>query len=171
MKEETIDDLLVVPETDIDDAREARRYEIGYLLVPTIAVADVASTVETLIRDTIAKAGGQIISGDEPKLIPLMYPIRKTVENKNLRFKEAYFASLRFTVTPDQIISFDQVWRFSSAMLRFLIIELPALVEEPKRRLPDEPTSPISPAEPAPTEAMSQVDMDREIDNLLAVAS
>ena len=171
MKGETIDDLLVVAETDTDDEREARRYEVGYLLVPTIAVADVADTVETLIRDSIAKAGGQIIAGDEPKFIPLMYPIRKTIDNKNLRFKEAYFASLCFTVMPGQIASLDQAWRFSPAILRFLIVESPALKEEPKRRLPDDPTLPIPPTEPVPAEAMSQVDMDREIDNLLAVAS
>ncbi|MFH1170677.1 MAG: 30S ribosomal protein S6 [Candidatus Vogelbacteria bacterium] len=169
MKEETIDDLLVVAETDTDEAREARRYEIGYLLVPTIATASVADTVSTLIRDAIAQAGGQIIAGDEPKLISLMYPIRKTIDNKNLRFKEAYFASLRFTVAPDQITLLDQAWRFSPAVLRFLIIELPALVEEPHRRPREESISPIPPV--APAETMSQVEMDREIDSLLATAS
>mgnify|MGYP001590472688 CR=1 FL=1 len=161
MKGENIDDL---------EAGETRRYEVGYLLVPTIAAESVAGTVDTLIRDAITKAGGQIIAGDGPKLISLMYPIRKTIDNKNLRFKEAYFASLRFTVAPNQIVSLDQSWRFSPAMLRFLIIELPALVEEPPRRPKGEPVSPIPPVEPVPTEAMSQVEMDREIDNLLYVS-
>ena len=154
------DELLVVAEAETDDERPARRYEIGYLLVPTLATSTVADTVETLLRVPIAKASGQIIDGEESKLIPIMYPIRKIIDNKNFRFKEAHFGSLQFSLPPAKVIELDQVFRASPLMLRFLIIELPTQVEEPRRRLKVD--------EVLPSPAMSQVDIDREIDSLLA---
>ncbi len=104
MKKKPTEELEVINEAEALDSREPRRYELGYLLVPILATAAVSGTVETLIRGTITKLGGEIIDGEEPKLIPIMYPIRKTVENKNLRFKEAYFASIRFLLAPDQAL-------------------------------------------------------------------
>ena len=172
MKDKIIEELPAVDVVEMDDDRELRRYEIGYLLAPIIAAEQVVPTVESLIRGTILAAAGQIIGGEEPQLIPLAYPIRKTVENKNLRFKEAYFASLRFTVVPEKIVELDKVFRFSPSVLRFLIIESPKLVEEPRRRLPEEVPPPAKKFKevPPPETAMSQADMDREIEGLLAPA-
>ncbi len=176
MIDEIIEDLPAVDVVETDDDREPRRYEIGYLLSPIVAAENVSATVETLIRGAILVAGGQVIVGEEPKLIPLAYPIRQTVENKNLSFQEAYFASLHFTVTPEKIIELDKAFRFSPSVLRFLIIESPKPVEEPRHRpKEDAPSSERSTrfakgGEPTGVE-MSQADMDREIDSLLATTS
>lgn len=177
MKDEIIEEFSVANAADNnnnnDDDCEPRRYEIGYLLTPMIAAPQVAQTVETLIRGTIVTAGGKIIGSEEPKLISLPYPIRKTVDNKNLRFKEAYFASLHFSVLPDQVAALDQVFRFSPVLLRFLIVELPTRIEESRRRprevvpLPTVNNAPKDGESAVP--AMSQADMDREIDELLGV--
>ena len=151
-----------------------RRYEIGYLLVPIIAAETVAQTVETLIRGAIIAAGGQILDGGEPKLVPLAYPIRKTIDNKNLRFREAYFASLRFNISPDQIAPLDQTLRSSPHLLRFLIVELPVQTEEPRRRprMSAPPSAERSKEELLPVgETMSQAEMDREIEGLLTHVS
>lgn len=156
----------------IDDEHELRRYEIGYLLVPIIGAEQVGTTVDTLIRGPIIAAGGQILGSGEPKLISLAYSMRKTLDNKNLRFKEGYFGSLFFTAFPHQISSLDQTFRSSPALLRFLITELPARAEEPVRR-PKEIVSPtpldqVSRPESGPVpHPMSQAEMDREIDELL----
>mgnify|MGYP001587481716 CR=1 FL=1 len=162
MLDETTEELL-----------DTRRYEIGYLLVPTIAAEAVAATIETLLRGTIAAGGGQILGGGEPKLMPLAYPIRKTIDNKNLRFREAYFASLRFNITPNRIAPLDQTFRLSPLLLRFLMVELPVQVEESPRRprtitpLPTEKVEEkLSPGIP-----MSQTEMDREIEGLLLPTS
>lgn len=174
MKDELIEELPVIDTAETDNDLEPRRYELGYLLTPIIAAETVSGTVETLIRGTITAAGGQIIGGEEPKLIPLAYPIRKTVENKNLRFQEAYFASLRFSAPPVKIIELDKVFRFSPTVLRFLIIESPKPVAESRHRPKDNVGRP--PAEETkdkekelepPEAAMSQADLDREIEGLL----
>ena len=173
MKDEIIEELSVVGEIETDDGREPRRYEIGCLLTPIIAVEAVEATAETLIRGVIGAAGGQIIGGENPKLIPLAYFIRKTVENKNLRFREAYLVSLRFSVTPEKIIELDKIFRASSSVLRFLIVELPPPGEEshrrPKEAIPS--SAEESKNDELPGTVMSQADMDREIDGLLATAS
>ena len=175
MEDKIIEKLPVVDVVETDDVREPRRYEIGYLLSPIIAPENVSATVETLIRRTILAAGGQVIFDEAPKLIPLAYSIRQTVENKNLRFQEAYFSSLRFLVAPEKIAELDRTFRFSPPVLRFLIVELPTQVEEPRRRVKeDAPPSEGSAGSskgggPAGVE-MSQADMDREIEELLAPA-
>lgn len=170
MKKESIEELVVINETENDDAREPRRYELGYLLVPIIATTAVVETVETLIRGTITKLSGAIIDGEEPKLIPIMYPIRKTIDNKSLRFKEAYFASLRFTLAPEKVVELDQAFRASTLVLRFLIVETPAQVEEPRRQ-PKEGND-ITATEAGETVGMmSQAEMDREIDSLLTATT
>ena len=168
MKKKLVEETVVINETEALDQREPRRYELGYLLVPILATTAVSGTVETLIRGTITKLGGEIIDGEEPKLIPIMYPIRKTVENKNLRFKEAYFASIRFLLAPDQVTTLDQTLRFSPDVLRFLIIDKPAQVEEPPRR---EPKMDDNASTPASGEVMSQTEMDKEIDSLLTATA
>lgn len=174
MESDSVEKLIVVDPAEAGDDREPRRYEISYLLAPIIAVEAVASTVETLIRGTILAAGGQILSGEEPKLLPLAYPIRKTIDNKSLRFREAHFASLRFNFSPDQIAVFDQTLRLSSHLLRFLIVELPVQTEELRRR-PKAATPPFAErvkAESFPAgETMSQAEMDREIEGLLTHVS
>ena len=105
--------------------------------------------------------------------MPLAYPIRKTIDNKNLRFREAYFASLRFNITPNRIAPLDQTLRLSPLLLRFLMVELPVQVEESPRR-PRTITPP--PAEKveeklSPGIPMSQTEMDREIEGLLLPTS
>jgi len=171
MKGKTIEKLPVVVGTDTDDVNEPRRYEVSYLLIPIIAIEQITGTVETLIRGTITTAGGQIIGGEEPKLISLTYSIRKTIDNKNLRFKEAYFASLRFTISPDQIELLARAFRFSPPILRFLVIELPKHTED-SRRQPKEKVvllakNNVIKDEQSLVAEMTQADIDREIDELL----
>ncbi len=169
MKKKLVEELVVVNEAEALDAREPRRYELGYLLVPIIAPTAIAETVETLIRGTVTKLGGEIIDGGEPKLISLAYSIRKTVDNKNLRFKEAYFTSLRFTLSPEQVSLLDQTLSASPLVLRFLIVEMPTQVEEPRRE--PRPTESVTAITPGAGESMSQVEMDREIDSLLTATT
>lgn len=154
---------------DVGEDQAPRRYELGCLLSPLLAAESLADTIETLIRKPIMDVGGQIVDSKEPQSISLAYPIRKRIDNKNLRFREAHLISLRFLVPPEEIAALDRIFRFSPLLLRCLLIELPIRAEKPRRQ----PKGPLPPSagssrEDEPEEgAMSQADMDREIEGLL----
>jgi len=177
MKNEVIEESPIVETIENSDDRESRLYELGCLLVPIIAVESLASTIETLIRGTIVSAGGQITHSEEPRSTTLAYPIRKTIDNKNVRFKEAHFVFCRFRISPEKVIELDQVFRFSPILLRHLLTELPVIqTEESHHRLPEPVPSSIESSkkveEPLPLmRTMSDADMDEEIEGLLKYVS
>lgn len=59
-------------------------YEVGYLLVPTIAEENVGGEVTTL-KDNLSSNGASFISEEFPKFIDLAYEMsRLTTRNKSL---------------------------------------------------------------------------------------
>ncbi len=99
-----------------------RVYELGFLLVPTIAEEHLSEKFQAL-KDLISSHGGQFISEDFPKMIPLQYEMLKVISNKNHRFNDAYFGWVKFDMEPEQVLLLDEEVKRSTDIIRFLLIK------------------------------------------------
>lgn len=106
--------------TDPRPATEARVYEVGYLLVPTIAEEEVGAQY-TNLKDLVVSMGGEMISDEMPKMIPLAYTMLKVVSNVRSKYNNAYFGWVKFEMNPDKINELKAKLDLDPNMVRFLI--------------------------------------------------
>lgn len=99
-----------------------RVYELGFLLVPTIAEEHLSEKFQHL-KELISSHGGQFISEDFPKMISLQYEMMKVISNKNHRFNDAYFGWVKFDMEPEQVLLLDEEIKRSVDVIRFLLIK------------------------------------------------
>lgn len=102
--------------------KDMRVYELGFLFVPTIAEEHLSEKFQHL-KDMISSHGGQFISEDFPKMIPLQYEMVKVISNKNHRFNDAYFGWVKFDMEPEQVLLLDEEVKRSTDIIRFLLIK------------------------------------------------
>lgn len=79
-----------------------RIYELGYLLLPTLGDEKANEKAEA-IKQFITSLGGEEIAEGQPERIDLAYTMVKVIENKNIRFVEAYFGWYKFTLDADKL--------------------------------------------------------------------
>ena len=80
----------------------SRIYEVGYLLVPTLSEENVPGVYSGL-KDLVVGFGGEIISDEMPKMIPIAYSMLKVVQNVRNKFNTAYFGWIKFEISADKI--------------------------------------------------------------------
>ena len=102
--------------------KDMRVYELGFLLVPTIAEEHLSEKFQ-ILKDLISSHGGQFISEDFPKMIPLHYEMLKVISNKNHRFSDAYFGWIKFDMEPEHVLLLDEEVKRSLDVIRFLLIK------------------------------------------------
>lgn len=100
---------------------ESNVYEIGFHFVPTIAEDDVAVQFSHL-KSMIEKRGGEFISEDFPKMIPLAYEISKTVKAQKKRYTDAYFGWVKFSLAADKVGELEKEVKAFEPVLRYLVI-------------------------------------------------
>ena len=101
---------------------DPRCYEVGYLLSPAVRDENLTSALAK-IQDTITAAGGTIIAEGEPEFIDLAYEMTRVIENKNIRFTQAYFGWIKFTLEPKQIVEINAVLETNIDIIRFLVLK------------------------------------------------
>lgn len=162
-------------QTDLQTDLEKRTYEVGYLLVPTLTEEQVPEKVNSL-KDTVEKAGGALLSGEEPKLIELAYDMtHETVgsDRKRSIFSKAYFGFIKFEAMGDVAVLIKQELDKEVELLRFMIIKAPketvfasakaAQLAIAKKR----ETSVKKEEKREEAEPISEVELDKAIDELV----
>lgn len=142
---------------------ESKVYEIGFHFVPTIAEDDVAVQFSHL-KSMIEKRGGEFISEDFPKMIPLAYEISKTVKAQKKHYTNAYFGWVKFNLAPDQIVELEKEVKAFEPVLRYLVISTVkenTLVGPKEKELKKGEKS-------EETEEVNEVQLDKKIDELAA---
>ena len=99
---------------------DARIYEVGYLLVPTIAGEEVPA-VYTAHKDLIVSLGGEMISDEMPRQINLAYTMLKVVANVRSRFNTVYFGCGKFEMNPTKSTTPKAKLDFDPLYIRFLV--------------------------------------------------
>ena len=100
----------------------ARIYELGYLLVPTIEEKDVPAMYGNL-KEFIYSFQGEIISDEIPRMTSLAYPMLKVTANKREKFNTAYFAWIKFAMDSQKILELKKKLDLDPNLLRFLILK------------------------------------------------
>jgi ribosomal protein S6 len=108
------------PKSSSKSDTDARVYEVGYLLVPTIPGVEVPS-VYTSLKDLVVSLGGEMISDEMPRQINLAYMMLKVVNNVRSRFNTAYFGWVKFEMDPEKIAELKNKLDLDPHFLRFLI--------------------------------------------------
>ena len=97
-------------------------YEIGFLVLPSISEDDVLTEVAN-IKAILEKQGADFLSGDEPKLIELAYPISKTFGAEKQIFEKGYFAWMKFEMEVGKLAELKLELDKYENILRYLLIK------------------------------------------------
>ncbi len=97
-------------------------YEIGYLIIPNISEEDVLTEVVN-IKAILEKQEANFLSGDEPKLINLAYPISKMFGTDKQIFEKAYFAWMKFEIEVDKLVEIKEELDKYENILRYLLVK------------------------------------------------
>ena len=118
------DDDLDVEVNDVSEEKEIRLsvYEVGYIMVPTIAEENLGGEV-TSFKDMFLENGAAFISDEYPKLIELAYEMSRSINNKRQKFSYGYFGWVKFECTTDQASIIKGILDKNEKLVRFLMIK------------------------------------------------
>src|SRR4051812_5926481 len=107
-------------EQDTTATNGGRVYELGYVFFGTIAETEIPAKVGAL-KEKIEAKGGQFISEEFPKLIPLAYEMSKIVDNKKVWCHEGYFGWMKFEIDPKEADMLSTELSGDNSIVRFLV--------------------------------------------------
>jgi len=163
-------------EPEIEE-KEAKTYEIGYLLTPFLPADKVEETVEAMYKAMIDDLGGLAVFKTTPKMRALSYPVSKFISNKKSIFSEAYFGVVKFKISPEKIRTIKELLDKDNNIIRFLTVNIPKnsekvvlrsgvatkkVVEKVVEKVVD-----VDNIEVEKVEEMSSEEIDKEIEGLL----
>jgi ribosomal protein S6 len=152
-------------------------YELGYLLVPSLAEENLAAEAQT-IKSIIEKAGGGLIAEDVPAPISLAYRMTAGGGQKKT-FDKAYFAWIKFHAPAAAIEVITTQCRQYPHFLRFMIVKtvkdsspvsskpaLKVIAADSSKVFSVPSTAPVG--SPAPSKAnIDEVELDKSIEQLI----
>jgi len=109
-----------IEEVEEKDAR-VNVYEVGYLMIPSIAEESLGEEV-TLFKDSLSGKGAVFISDEYPKMMELAYEMTRSIANKNQKFLYGYFGWVKFECTGEQALSIKAMLDKNEKLIRFLLI-------------------------------------------------
>lgn len=146
-------------------------YELGYLLVPTIAEAEVSDEVNAIKNEVESLQGLPIADGGTPELITLAYPMDHVIANKHTLYESAYFGWMKFHARPDAIAKLEQALKGNKHLVRFMIIRtikentlLPKKFGMTPRKREDAQTPAIAPV-------LTEAEIDKTVDELISTTA
>lgn len=99
-----------------------RTYEVGFVLAPTIAEAELSGAVATLTA-VITKEGGVVVKEQAPEFIDLAYTMEKTIASKKVKCSQGYFGWIKFDATPEAIEAIKKSFDAMVDLVRYIIIK------------------------------------------------
>lgn len=108
----------------MENATELQVYELGYLVLPSIA-EDQIPAVEDTIKKAIAAAGGKELASESPEYIDLAYSMTKVVGASRYVVSDAYIGWVKFEAEPSQMPALNEKVSKMDEVLRALLIKAP----------------------------------------------
>lgn len=99
-----------------------RTYEVGFILAPTVADAEVSASVDAL-KAIITKAEGVIGAEQAPEFIDLAYTMEKSIASKKMKYSQGYFGWIKFDATPEAIEGVKKALDGMSDIVRYIIVK------------------------------------------------
>jgi ribosomal protein S6 len=150
-------------------------YEASFFLLPSLALEQVPAKTATL-REAIEKAGGAMISGEEPVLIDTAYPMVKVVGTTRHKCHSGYFGWIKFEISTEGLATIKKMFDADADVLRSLIIKTVrenTLLNGKMTLKKEEKAKVVSREEDASEEvaeekeAETSADLDKSIDDLV----
>ena len=101
---------------------QAKVYELGYHLVPTLNDKDLSAEI-TGISKILGDLDASVVSEATPELIELAYTISRQESEGRADYDSAYFGWTKFSLTAEQISKLDETLDANSNVLRFIIVK------------------------------------------------
>jgi ribosomal protein S6 len=110
-------------EEEVQEEKEIRSsiYEVGYIMVPTIAEENLGGEVTTF-KDMFQEHEAVFISDEYPKLIELAYEMSRSINNKKQKFSYGYFGWVKFECSTDQAKVIKDILDKNEKLVRYLMI-------------------------------------------------
>lgn len=111
-------------EEETGEEKESRTsvYEVGYIMVPTIAEESLGEEV-TLFKDMFTEKGAVFISDEYPKLIELAYEMSRSINNKKQKFTTGYFGWVKFECSTTDAKVIKDILDKNEKLVRYLMIK------------------------------------------------
>lgn len=111
-------------EENVEEEKEVRLgvYEVGYLMVPTIAEENLGEEV-TSFKDMFSENGAVFISDEYPKLIELAYEMTRSILNKKQKFSYGYFGWVKFECSTSVAKVIKDLLDKNEKLVRYLMIK------------------------------------------------
>lgn len=106
---------------EIENTKEPRLYELGFLLVPVITPEELEKEVQA-VSGIIEKHGGTVRSVRPAHSQKLAYSMEHTYAGKKSLFEKAYFGSIIFEAQGEQAQALSEALKRHEPMIRFLLI-------------------------------------------------
>lgn len=97
-------------------------YEVGYIMVPTIADENLGAEV-TAFKDSLSDNGAVFISDEYPKMIELAYEMARSINNKTQKFSYGYFGWVKFECSTTQIREIKDKLDKNENLVRYILIK------------------------------------------------
>lgn len=97
-------------------------YEVGYHIVPSVAVENLPKEVEVL-KNFLIGEGALIASEEFPKMIDLAYAMDKKIDGAKQRFDYSYFGWIKFEADSKSLGKIKKFLDDNGNVLRFLLIK------------------------------------------------
>jgi len=104
----------------MDEEREAKIYELGFLLSSSLMDEEAGGEYANL-KSLIGKHGGETISEEIPRKIPLAYTMERVVANVRQEFSSAYFGWIKFALLPEKVSALRKDLAENEKVIRSLI--------------------------------------------------
>ncbi|HEY0220856.1 MAG TPA: 30S ribosomal protein S6 [Candidatus Paceibacterota bacterium] len=147
-------------------------YEASYLLLPSLAEAQVPLEVAS-IKEAVTSRGGEVISSEDPILIDLAYQMTKVTPTSRVKTQRGYFGWVKFELPAGEIENIKKYLENNANIIRNLVIKtvrentlltgkMNIQREEREKRGEDEAVDPEVEVKETPTE-----EVDKSIDDLV----
>ncbi len=156
---------------DLEEVKEARSgiYEVGYIMVPTIAEENLGGEV-TEFKDSLLEKGVVFISDEYPKMTELAYEMSSSVDNKKQKFSYGYFGWVKFECSTVQSKEVKDLLDKNEKLVRYLLIktvrESTMSVKRPYGRQEGGRRKPMQKKDEAP-QVIDEKVIDKEIEALV----
>ncbi len=144
-------------------------YEVGYLLVPTIAEENVGGEV-TSLKDMLSLNGAQFISDEYPKMMELAYEMSRNIANKKNKFTTGYFGWVKFELPTENALTVKANLDKNESVIRYLMIKTVRESTMSTKRTYTKDASkrrPSAAAEAKLAEPIDEETIDKDIDALV----
>ncbi len=106
------------------EPKDARVYEIGFLMSPAVRDEDLAARTDEL-KASLTALGATFIAEGTPEFIDIAYEMSKIIENKRVRFNQGYFGWVKIELDPGRIEELKELMDKNLLIIRYLLILAP----------------------------------------------